>query len=444
MFMSMPCVCTRAAMQVTLIFAVASNAAMAQDAVPANDGDRLNLALVAGGTWSDNIGRETANEDNGTLVQTGLLLDYKEQTRRFDASVDANAAYEHYSDNTFDDDVIGGVAGALEFRVAPERFNWIVQENFGQITTDPFAADTPDNRENVNFFTTGPDLTFRFGNALSLLLGGRYSISSYEESELDGDRYSETLALIRRLSSASALSLNATADQIKFDNTAVNENYDRYLGFLRYDNKGSRTALAVDLGYTAIDNGEETSDGVLARVSLVRRVSASSTLAFGAATQFSDASDLFRDSQNQQGVELSGESVVGSSDPFESRLVSLNWNFERNRTSFGVGVQYSEEDYENIATNDRTLTTYNVSFGRKLSPTVAVRLLGTYEREHFERVDFDDDELRANASISKNLGRTLQVRLQYSLNDRDSSSVGTKYKENRVSLFVSWSPIGSP
>ena len=33
-------------------------------------------------------------------------------------------------------------------------------DNFGQVLDDPFQPATPDNRENINYLTTGPDLTF--------------------------------------------------------------------------------------------------------------------------------------------------------------------------------------------------------------------------------------------------------------------------------------------
>jgi hypothetical protein len=444
MTMKMASVWLRTAMSMPLLCVAAASGAGAQDLGNAEGNEGLNLGLTAGASWSDNIARTTGgNEEDGTLGRAGVILGYHERRSRVQTDVDANAVYEHYFDDTFDDDVLGGVAGTMVAQVVPERFKWLVQENFGQITTDPFSAETPDNRENINYFSTGPDFTFRLGSAMSLLLSGRYSSTTYEKSDFDGERYGGAVALARQLSGTSSLSLNVTGDRIEFDNSTNNE-YDRYQGFVRYNAKGSRTTLAADLGYTAIDNGSSTSNGTLARLSLSRRIAAGSEVRVSAGTQFSDAGDLFRDTQDRQGVQLDAESVISSSDPFESRFVAVGWDFSRNRTSFGVTAQYSEEKYEKVSANDRTVALWSAYMTRDISRALQLRLYGTLEQEEFDTLNFDDDELRLIAALAWSVGRTLEVRLQYERYDRDSSTAASQEEiENRASLFLTWSPIGS-
>jgi hypothetical protein len=419
-------------------------AAVAQEGEPRvrEDDEGLNFAVTAGGSWSDNIGRVATDEEDGTVGRAGLLLGYNERSRRLETKVDTNVSYEHYFDDTFDDEVVGGVNGTLTASIVPERFKWFVQENFGQITTDPFAADTPENRENINYFTTGPDFAFGLGNAFTAALSGRYSSTTYETSELDSERYGATLALIRRLSGTTSLSLNATGESIEFEDTTLNNDYDRYQAFLRYNVQGSRTALLLDVGYTKLEFDSQESDGLLAKVSISRRVSASSIVTVGAGTQFSDAGDLFRDTQGQRGVQLGGESVLATGDPFQSRFASLGWAFERNRTALGLSAQYSEEEFENLTSADRTLTTWGGYFNRELSRAAELRLYGTLQEEKFDQLDFQDDETQLGAALAWDVGRTLELRLQYDRYDRDSTAGGTQYTENRTSLFATWWPTG--
>jgi len=426
-----------------LAAAVMLDDAGAQEAPPQLERDQgLNFALTAGGSWSDNISRTPTDEEDGTIGRAGLLLDYAERTNRLDTKVNTNVAYEHYFDDTFDDAVIGGVAGVMTASIVPERFKWLVQENFGQIDSDPFAADTPSNRENVNYFTTGPDFAFRLGSTFTLALSGRYSSTTYEETDLDGERYGATASLIRRMSSASSLSLNVTGDQLKFDDTTVNQDYDRYQAFLRYSLTGSRTTVLADLGYTRLDFDPEESDGTLAKLSLSRKVSASTTLTFGVGTQFSDAGDIFRDMQDQGGVQQGGEAVVATSDPFESRFASLAWAFERNRTAFGLSASYNDEDYENLTTADRTLTIWNAYFNRELARSLDLRVYARLEQEDFDSLNFQDDEWQYGASLGWALGRTIELRLAFDRYDRDSTDPTTEFVENRTSLYVTWYPAG--
>ncbi len=401
----------------------------------------LDLSLTGGGSWSDNIGRVALDEEEGTIGRAGVEIGYEQRSRRIETDIDLNAAYEHYFDDTYDDDVIGGVDASLNLGIVPERLLWVFQENFGQITSDPFAASTPENREDINYFTTGPDLLLSFGSATSLRLSGRYSDVNYEFQNVDNQQYGASLSLARRLSGTATLSFNVEGTRFEFDDPVANDDYDRYQAFVRYDVEGSRTRLTVDAGYTSLDIDEETSDGLLARLSLVRQLSPASALTVTAGTQFSDAGDMFRSGQDNLGVSLDSSSIVGTSDPFESNFGSLAYDFNRNRTAFGFSATYSKEQYETATTLDRDLTTYAAYFSRQLSRAVSARVFLQLEQEEFDVSGFEDEELGGGAYLDWRLGRTLSLRLQYDRFDRDSTDPTTEYTENRVSLFAIWSPM---
>lgn len=398
----------------------------------AEAGTRLELSI--GASHSDNINRVPSPEEEGTIGQAGLLLNHSHESRRLRTNVNANVAYQHYLDGAFDDDVIGGADGALTVAVVPERFEWVVEDSFGQLATDPFAASTPENRENVNVFSTGPDFIQRFGAVTSLRLSGRYTSADYETSAIDSERHSGALSLVRALSSSSNLSLNATGEKVEYDDE-LDTSYEIYQGFVRYDVRSARTTLSADLGYTVLDDGSETSDGLLLNLSVSRQVSAASSLIFSIGTQFSDSGDLFRMTN------LQSQNVVASSDPFESRFASIGWDFRHHHTSFGLAAQVRKEDYENVGSLDRTTTAYSAYLTRQLSRRMDFRMQVEFEEEDFDVLGFEDKELLANASLGWTLGRMTALRLQYDRFDRDSTDSSTGYTEDRVSLFITWSPL---
>src|SRR5690606_21025406 len=152
-----------------------------------------------------------------TIGQLAVGLLWQEERRRLRADVDVDVSYQHYFDDEFDDDLFGGIDGMLLLGLVPERIEWLIQENFGQTRIDPLGAVTPNNREDINHFTTGPDVTLRFGQATSLRLSGRYSATDYETSVLDGTSRLGMLSLIRHLSPASALSLSGSHERVEYD-----------------------------------------------------------------------------------------------------------------------------------------------------------------------------------------------------------------------------------
>lgn len=411
------------------------------NALPGDRDQEFNFSLSAGAARSDNIRRAEDDEESGTVGLAGIQLAYAQRSRRLESDIDVNATYENYSDDAFEDDVIGGANAKFSFGIVPDRFSWMAQENFGQVTSDPFAADTPDNRENINYFTTGPDLLLHFGGDYSIRIAARYSDLQYEVAPTDGTQYSGTLSLARELSSASSVSLVLNSSRFEFDDEVLNTDYDRNQIFLHYEALGRRTQLSADLGYTALEIGDESPSGALARFSISRQVSSSASMSASIGTQFSDAGELFREGQDLSGVETTTSSVVGAGDPFRSDFGSLSFNFDRHRTAFGVSVRAEHERYENVTALDRDLMNWEASVLRRISPTLDVKVFGRLTQQDFTNLDFDSDELDIGAYLNWTLGRRISLRLQYDQFDRDSSTGTDDYTEGRASLNVYWSPM---
>jgi hypothetical protein len=407
----------------------------------------FDFDLSAGAGWTDNVTRVPVDAEEATLAVAGLRMAFDERRPRFDASLDASLQFYHYFDNEFEDDLLGGFAGDLTFQIAPERFQWVFENNFGQVRTDPFEAATPDNREDFNYLTTGPDFSVRLGSATLLRLSGRYSDTRYEEAEaLDGNRATAELSLVRESSPGRGVSFNVLSERVEFEGTGGSTEYDRHQAFVRLEGTGSRTQFGLDLGYTILDDGIEDSDGTLARLSLTRTMSTRSSITLGAGTQFSDAGDLFRDMQNRSGPDLDGTRVLTTQDPFESTFGYASWDFSFNRTSFGAGVDYSREEYENAVDLNRDLTTYGLYIERQLTERLQVRLAGQFVQEEFLNIEFEDDEVQLSAGLSLQMSRTLSVQLQYerdkreAVDERVGATTASDFEENRATLLFVWAP----
>lgn len=441
----------RASLKVLLLFALVASAAdrvAAQQPATMDDvaqADSLQFGVSTGATWTDNITLLPDAEEDGAVGQFGVDLLYSRESSRLSADVDLNAAYEHYFDDQFDDDVLGGLNGTLVFGLLPERLEWFFQDNFGQTRVDPLAAETPNNRENFNFFTTGPDLTLRLGQQTSFRLSGRYSLTDHGAAELDGDRYAGALALIRQLGSASRLSLNATSERLEFgDGASLSSEYDRHEAYVSYEIESARTNLALDVGYTGIDVGGETSDGELVRLSFARQTSPATSITLDLGKEFSDAGNVFRQEQEISGVEIDAESILATSDAFERRFAYLGWGFDRNRTSFGLDGEYSEETYENQSEFDRAYRRLSLYLTRQMTPMLGLRLDARYSDEDFELSNIEIEELRTRATLSWILGRRLSLQIQYEYRDRQGGNLAVdEYTENRVSLFARWALLGA-
>ena len=187
----------------------------------------------------------------------------------------------------------------------------MVHDNFGQVAADPRSTVTAGNRRNVNFLTTGPDLTFPLGGTVNtLVLSGRYSRVNYDGSN-DSDisqnvnggngqnnvKYMGSLGLVHRLSEESSISLNGSSTRTQYDADPAfvlnAQDYDVRTVSLGFDAKGIRTTLGTSVGYTELRFDNEHHSGLLARFSLSRKIGTRSTLMAEVGTQYADTVDTF-------------------------------------------------------------------------------------------------------------------------------------------------------
>jgi len=398
----------------------------------------LTYEVEAGIGHSDNITRVSTNEVDETLAIFGTHVDWTKVTERLDADVYVDLDYVEYLDDTYQGEVVGTADANLIFGIVPERFTWQVQDSFGQAQSDPFSPVTPDNSENVNYFTTGPDLMLNFGTQNAMRLFARYSPTDYEETDLDGESTSAGLSYIRHLSAASRLSLNATTTDNTFDNPA-NTGYERRSASVGYDFTGGRTTISTQVGYSWMELDDGTKNGgELLELSITREVSSSSSLVLTAGSQFADSGDALR------GIAAGGSSggpgqVLATADPYVNRDVSLTWNFRRNRTGITFGVSFDENEYEVQTQFDRTRVMYNASFSRQLQPTLSFMLQARYSEDEYDVSARQFEDLQATASLTWEMSRHLGLRLSLEQYQRSSSLADGDYDERRAILSVTYS-----
>ncbi len=145
----------------------------------------LVVELTAG--YTDNLLRQPEGQDD-VPASLGLTGTWVETTRHLSADVEGRVDGFKYFNDTFDDEVLGQLDGSLTWWAVPERLAWVVEDVYGQVAMDPFEPISPENRENTNFFSTGPDWYIDFGDRMRAYLGGRFGSVRYEITDTDSER----------------------------------------------------------------------------------------------------------------------------------------------------------------------------------------------------------------------------------------------------------------
>lgn len=406
---------------------------------------QVEIAVSAGATHTDNVGRVAADETSETIATAGLAVALQREGSRLDADVAADLQWRKYLDDTFGDEVVGGLAGTLVFSLVPDRLTWTVQDNYGQTLVDRRFAETPDNRQDTNVFSTGPDLYFLLGERTRVELSARWSDVAYEDTAADSERYSGTLGLVRALSSRSSLGLNGTFERIEFDDSTsvIDSDYDRVSGYASFRVQGARTEAEFRGGYTKVDGASRSYDAPLLGLSLTRQLGARSTVELNAGTNLTDAADEFARGQALAGVDAGTGTVAVSQDPMQSDYLSLGLSVEGARTNLRVGIDWSKDEQENLSSLDRERLGGSLLLTRQMTRRLTARLFGGYATEEIGLAT-DFDEWVVGAGLEWALSDTLSVALQADRNegsgDTGVGSAARDYVENRVALTITYSP----
>lgn len=410
-------------------------ATIAAIVAPAAQAADFQYGVAVGIGNSDNIRRVPTAEESETIATAGLDLRLLREGSRLDADVTLDLSYFDYQDGSYDSEVTGLANIDLNAAIVPGRFEWMLVDNFGQSQLDPFAVSTPENRENINYFTTGPDFTMRLGSVASATLFGRWSATNFEDSAFDDERLMGGLSVGRELSNRSEISVNVTTEAVEFDDPLAGSDFDRHSAFLRYDVDGARTRIGLEAGYTEIDGATTSNNSPLFGLDLERDLSERSTLSLSAGVRSSDSSAALR-AGGDPGGGLPGQ--ISTGDPFETRHASLGWQFRAQRTEFSLSAGWLEDVYETLGFLDRTRHNFRASARRQLTPRMSLSADAAFDRSEFDIAGQDDEETQVRLRLSWNAVGRLHVEIDAEHFSRDSTNALTEFDETRAFLRFAW------
>jgi hypothetical protein len=405
--------------------------------------EHLEWGVTVGVEHSDNVHRTQVDEQSETVGTAGIFFAIILDRPRLDASLNGDLVYRDYFDDSYESEVVGGVAATINYAISPERFYWLISDNFGQIAEDRTRVDTPDNRQNFNYFTTGPDIIFPLGARTSAQLSGRFSDTYYEERIEDYQSLTGSLALIRQMSETSSVSLNVSNTSVEYDEEELFQEYEITQGFVRYARDSTRTTLSLDVGYSEVSVGDQSSDGLLARFSLDRAIGAYSHLGIEAGTEFLTSGDVFRRDQTLTGIESGAEDVIASTDPFQADYAYVTWTTDRLRTGIRLTLSARREEHETTSSEDREIYAAALTITRQISQRFSGEFTAGYREEEFTNQGFKFDEQFAGLGLNWRLTQNVEIRFRVDHFEGSSENGTRDFDENRVYLGIAYRRTGT-
>ena len=443
------------------------------------------FGVDAGIGETDNVTLVSTNRVSQTMATADVDFSVNRHSRLFDLNAVGDFTDLEYLQHAFGNELLGRFDGIADVAIVPGRLIWVVRDDFGQSAVDPYTPVTPNNIENINYLTTGPDLKWRFGAVNFVDVSARYARAQYQTSPFNSNRVLASVGVGRDISAAAAVSLNANTEHVMFDNTAVNADFNRSSGFGRYEVHGARTDFVGELGVTVINQSgvnaltttpvpvirlgpgtpapgfaglallaepAGTLTGPLAKFELSRKISASAKVIFTAGQDLTDQSSSF----SGQTTGVSGLNTITpgvlTSDSYRMTYASAGWQYLRNRTTLSVTARWERDIYPGLSSLDLTRPSVDFNLERRLTSTLKVQLLGRWDKfnypystltaQTFGSTNYADSVL--GAALVWRHGRGLEIRLRCDHDTYTVSNGNTGYHETRAFLTVGYRPAPAP
>jgi len=393
----------------------------------------------AGAMYTDNLTLEEDGEREEWVGIGALGLWAEHQGPSLVTEVVGEVEHRDYRDDEFEDETLFSMDAVGALTIYPDALTWWTEDYFRQATIDPFAPPTPTNRQDANFFSTGPEATARLAPVHSFVAGARYSQYYFSRSILDSIRPSAYGRWEYDVSTRTDVSLNAEAEFVDYADESINDNYERVDGFVTVETELARGSIELDGGLSRIDrNRLEDVDGYLARVLWEYELNTASSISLYGLSEYTDVGqDIYRSVRRGTSVGIFNEQLTG--DIYQVNEAELSYRRDNGMGGIEIAARTRKEDYEDEPRDrDRKMIIGEIDYGISRLTTGIIR--AWYREDDYEQIDRSDQDTFFSVVLDNRLGRSLYIDVELSRRERDSSAPGASFDENRGLIMLRYHP----
>ncbi|MCE7032664.1 hypothetical protein LY625_08565 [Lysobacter sp. GX 14042] len=402
--------------------------------------------VVDGGVEHDDNARLTAADPVSQRIwRAGLGFLATQESSTVQARLAGRADYRDYQDPMYSDSVEGILSGHLNWVLLPGRLDFTVEDELELQPVDRFAPDSPDNRQQVNVLSLGPNFMFRLGPSVDGRVEVRYIDTDAEVTEeFNSTRHGAALRLARALGSGASLSFNGQWQDVDYDDERAARDHERGDLYARYERDFHRARVAIDAGWSQVDyaDGGRHRDPLL-RGELGWQAGPRSRLSLVAVRQFSDAAEAaLASSESTTTTTIPGTVLVDDAriNPavYAEHRVTAGYHYTGERAALRLEPYAQRIDYLDDAETDEKSRGVLLGFDYRLRPTVELSAWADMQRVEYAAPEMRNNTWRLGMALEKYWTRHWSTSLGYYRYTRENALPGTDVDQNVWYLSVAY------
>lgn len=388
-----------------------------------------------------NINLELEPEKDEYAYGATAEISAYENTRDLYLLLESDIEYINYKYNIAEDRITGSLLTNIIWRIKPENFEWHIDNTYTQTLIDTLSSDSPDNRQNVNVFSTGPTYIARIDSLNNLHFDMRAEDYRYEQD--DDNRRALLAARYYHLFNPSlTVSINSELESTTYT-TNSNNDFKRHDSFMRMDYSRGENALDIEYGYTNIIS-DYTSDISEPRylVTFTNLRTQSSTITMMYEYIASDAGRSIVINESSTSIDEALNNTLSSEIFIEKslRLQSLNsttngyLNFEANTNhiEYDSQSQLNRKSYSSVISGQ-----WNISALNQIEYVIRYINTDFYD----STLDRIDEDYLYNLNYIYGVSRNVNLNLEFNTRERQSTIDDNSYDDFRVILSLNYTSL---
>ncbi|MEZ5543320.1 MAG: outer membrane beta-barrel protein [Pseudomonadota bacterium] len=390
-------------------------------------GADLNLGM----TYTDNSKLTSTNEDSDWIVNTTAGVTVFEDTGAFTTGISASLEHLEYLNGTFANRNYYSLNGVASWEQFKDRLVWQVEDYFAQVPVDTLDAFTPDNIQDTNVFSFGPEITLPVGQRSELLLQPQLQDYYYGKDDIDNRQYGLTAGWHFNLRPTLVVGVDGETRQVNYDNETLNPNYSIHTLHGMLERTLSRLQYNVTAGATRVDRDMfKDRKGMTGSLDVKYNITRTSSLRTYLVSSLTDANiDLLRSMVDPQTGDFTNEQAT--SDILRNNTLRVTYQQKHVTTSSQLWAELRDLDYTE-STQDLRVQAVGMSLDYPIAAQLKTGIIAQYIRTRQLDTGRTDKEYIVGGNASYGLSRKLRCNFGLQYQRKDSTQTIDTYKEFKI------------
>ena len=384
--------------------------------------------------YSNNAALTADNEDNDWIAAGYVGATIKENNAPFYADVTTSLGYRNYTNNTFSDQYYPRLGATAGWEMIRDRVDWQVHNYFTQQKENSLDANTPDNDQNTNVFTIGPNAYFPISGRQKITVSPLFQDFYYEDSDTDNRQYGIGANWLYQIYRTMEVGLGGRVNKVDFDNDDRNPDFTTSIARVVVSGTTARSDYDLNVGGTHINRDRfENQEGFTGNLTWLYRLTGHSSVRTYVASELTDSnrellgSQVTPDNGDFSNVQISG-------DVLRNKIARLLYRRKGSTLLARAWGEYRDQDYKE-SPNDRDVKEIAATLDYRVTALFTTGIYGKYNRTKEKDTGRRDKRYKIGGKVGYNLSRKLQASFDLRYQNKDSTQADREYSE--FSAFVS-------